>query len=183
MVSFFVQAISSCFGESPEGNSKLVLNPGLCLLITRFVLDTNTILLCCVMNSLLCHGEVLHCDPFIHKFQCSKNQDKHPWFCCWLDVSLILIWMEFLDLLCFRRLITSYNFLMQLCIRGSYTLLIGFLLIIPFSLFKTVFGEDVRTVGLETSRLRSRLGVYVNFGLFCWFFQQPYLIAHSLICF
>lgn len=20
-------------------------------------------------------------DPLVHKFQCSKHQDKHPWFC------------------------------------------------------------------------------------------------------
>lgn len=78
-----------CFGESPEGKSMLVLNPGLCLLITRFVFDTNMILLCCVMNPLLCHGEVLHCDPFIHKFQCSKHQDKHPWFCFGVLVDLM----------------------------------------------------------------------------------------------
>lgn len=83
------------------------------------------------------------------------------WGACWLDVSLIPIWMEFLDMLCFRRLIISCNFLMQLCILGSYTLLIVFLLIIPFSLFKTVLGEDVRTFGLGTSRLWPRLGVYV----------------------
>lgn len=94
----------------------------------------------CVMNPLLCHGEVLDCDPFIHEFQCSKHQDKHSWFCfgvlvdlC-IDIAIPPLDEVFLDLLRFRRLIISCSFAMQLCILGSYILLNGFLLIIPFFL-------------------------------------------------
>lgn len=84
-----------CFGKSPEGKNKLkkkVLNPGLCLFDNQvcpwYLYDPSM----CVMNSLLhvlCHGEVLHCDPFIHEFQCSKHQDEHSWFCFGVLVDLV----------------------------------------------------------------------------------------------
>lgn len=78
-----------CFGKSPEGKTKLVPNPGLCLfdnqVCTSYLYDPSM----CVMNPLLCHGEVLDCDPFIHEFQCSKRQDEHSWFCFGVLVDLV----------------------------------------------------------------------------------------------
>lgn len=83
-----------------------------------------------------------------------------------IDIAIPPLDEVFLDLLRFRRLIISCSFARQIFILGSYILLNSFLLILPFPLFKTYWGEGMRTVGLETSRLRPRLEVLVNFGLF-----------------
>lgn len=83
-----------------------------------------------------------------------------------IDIAISPLDEVFLDLLRFGRLIISCSFARQIFILGSYILLNSFLLILPFPLFKTYWGEGMRTVGLETSRLRPRLEVLVNFGLF-----------------
>lgn len=83
-----------------------------------------------------------------------------------IDIAISPLDEVFLDLLRFRQLIISCSFARQIFILGSYILLNSFLLILPFPLFKTYWGEGMRTVGLETSRLRPRLEVLVNIGLF-----------------
>lgn len=127
------------------------------------------------MNSLLhvlCHGEVLHCDPFIHEFQYSKRQDEHSWFCFGVLVDLVYRYRYFPSGWSFSWFVAfraADNFV-QFCEADFHTRKLhtpnSFLLILPFPLFKTYWGEGMRTVGLETSRLRPRLEVLVNFGLF-----------------
>lgn len=44
---------------------------------------------------------------------------------------------------------TEYAKVSHFCILGSYILLYDFLIAFPFSLFKTVLGEGVQTVGSD----------------------------------
>lgn len=90
------------------------------------------------------------------------------WGACWLCVSISLfpLWMKLFLICSFQA---AVNFV-QCCEAALHTRKLHspyWFLAHPslFPLFKTYWGEGMRTVGLETSRLRPRLEVLVNFGL------------------